>query len=213
VSDVRKTHPLLRHVSLADLNIAEARRLTLAPGDEAVASALGAPLILTRVRPNLRIVALAFDVGRSDLPMRASFPLLLANAIGWLGAREVTEVSSLRTGRTLRFTLPSERVQAAVTDPDGRTQVVAAQAGAIEIPIARAGFYRIAPSLTLAANLADPIESDTTPAATLELGGRSLPPPDAPARRPRRELWWLALVAAAALSLGEWWTYHRRWTV
>ena len=213
VSDVHKSHPLLRHVSLADLNVGEARRLVLGPGDEAVASSLGAPLILTRAQPELRVVALAFDIRRSDLPMRAGFPLLLGNALGWLGAAEAPELPSLRTGRSLRLALPVGRAEVAVTDPAGTTRVLPALGGAIEIPIVRAGFYRIAPATTLAASLGDPIESDTTPAQTLVLGDRVLSPPDPPARRGRREIWWLALVAAVVLSLGEWWTYHRRWTV
>jgi von Willebrand factor type A domain/Aerotolerance regulator N-terminal len=213
VSDTRKGHPLLRHVSLADLNIGEAHRLALGAGDEAVASALDAPLILTRARPDLRIVALAFDLRASDLPMRAAFPLLLGNALGWLGTPDGAETASLRTGRSLRVVQPEGRAEAPVTDPAGATQIVAVTAGEIEIPIARTGFYRIGSSMTLAANLGDAVESDTTPAAHLIVGGKTLPPPDPPRRHARRPIWWWALLAAAALSLTEWWTYHRRWTV
>jgi hypothetical protein len=83
-TELRREHPLLRHVSLADLNIREARRLTLGPSDVAVASALGAPLIVAREAPGLRLVAFAFDLRRSDLPLRPSLPLLLANALDWL---------------------------------------------------------------------------------------------------------------------------------
>ena len=178
-----------------------------------MASALGAPLILTRARPDLRIVALAFDIRASDLPMRAAFPLLLGNAFAWLGAPEASEAATLRTGRSLRVVLPDGRAQAAVTDPTGATQTVAAPAGEIEIPIARTGFYRIGSSMTLAANLGDAVESDTTPAARLVVCGKALAAPDPPVHQTRRPIWWWALLAAAALSLVEWWTYHRRWTV
>jgi hypothetical protein len=215
ITDVHKTHPLLRHLGLGDVNIAEARRLVLAPGDEAVASALGDPLIVTRTAPELRVVALAFDIRRSDLPMRTAFPLLLTNALGWLGARADAEALDARTGTRLRLPLPAGAAGATVTDPEGSTRLVPAQAGALELPITRTGFYRVAGAitLTLAANLADATESDTTPARTLVLGGRTLPPPDPPAHRQRRPLWALALMAALALSLFEWWSYHRRWTV
>jgi hypothetical protein len=219
ITDVHKDHPLLRHFSLTDVNIGEARRLALGPGDEAIASSLGAPLILTRSRPDpeaphraLRVVALAFDIRRSDLPMRAAFPLLLTNGFRWLGAPETAEPARLRTGHTLQLSLPAGRLEAAVTDPSGTTRVVPGQAGVVEIPIARTGFYRVA-TTTLAANLADEIESNTAPASTLVLGGRPLPPPDAPAHGRRHDLWWWALLAAVALVLGEWWSYHRRWTV
>jgi len=227
ISDTQKGHALLRHLSLADLNIGEARRLALGAGDEAIASALNVPLILTRARPEVRVVALAFDIRHSDLPMRAAFPLLLSNAIGWLGAPTAPEAESLRTGRSLRVLLPdsgAERPEVAVTDPSGVTRTVAAQAGAIEIPVAHPGFYRVAAppaapgapvrtAQTLAANLADATESDTAPAAKLVVAGQTLRPPDPPVRRARRPIWWWALIAAAALSLAEWWTYHRRWTV
>ena len=218
ITDVHKGHPLLRHFSLADVNIGEARRLAVEPGDEAVASSLGAPLIVTRARPDpdprrdLRLVALAFDIRRSDLPMRPAFPLLLANAFRWLGAPESVEPAHLRTGHSLRLSLPAGRREAAVTDPAGTTRVVPVQAGAVEIPIARTGFYRVA-TTTLAANLGDELESNTAPATTLVLGGRPLPPPDPAAPGRRHELWWWALLAAVALALGEWWSYHRRWTV
>jgi hypothetical protein len=83
---LRRDHPLLRHVTLADLNIREARRLTAGPGDVVVAAALEVPLILTREAAGLRLVALAFDLRRSDLPLRPTLPLLLANALDWLAA-------------------------------------------------------------------------------------------------------------------------------
>jgi hypothetical protein len=166
------------------------------------------------------MVALAFDVRHSDLPMRAAFPLLISNALGWLGAPTAPDAASLRTGRSLRVMLPEggpHPADAAVTDPRGVTRTVAAQAGAIEIPIAHPGFYRVAapsgPTRTLAANLADSTEADLKPAAHLTVAGKTLQPPDPPVRRPRRPIWWWALIAAAALSLAEWWTYHRRWTV
>ncbi len=205
VSDTQKLHPLVKHVALADLNVREAQRLTIEPGDTAVASSFGSPLIVARVRPGLRVAALAFDPRHSDLPMRTAFPLLLANAVEWLASAGVdtdaadvaTGGVSLRTGRTFRV-------------------------GDADIPVARVGFHRVAmagvaagaPAGVVAANLSDPVESDTHPSAALTLAGRAWPrPPDAGPGGPRQDLWAVALIAAVALSLFEWWSYHRRWTV
>jgi von Willebrand factor type A domain/Aerotolerance regulator N-terminal len=229
IADARRAHPLLRHLDLADINIAEARRLALGPGDVAVASSFSGPLVIARERPGLREAALAFDVRRSDLPMRAAFPLLISNALSWLAesgldAREEGAGPAL-TGSTARLPAPQGADAVEVAGPAGDRAIWPAVGGAAEVPITRVGFYRLggrgaAPAagppsgeLTFAANLGDPVESNTAPATTLTLGGRALRPPDPPARRRGRPLGLLALVAAVVLLLIEWWSYHRRWTV
>ncbi len=82
-ASLRRDHPLLRQLDLTDVNVAEAHRLTLGPGDVPLAASFDVPLIVARERPGLRIAALAFDPRRSDLPMRPAFPLLVANALAW----------------------------------------------------------------------------------------------------------------------------------
>ncbi|HTA18109.1 MAG TPA: BatA and WFA domain-containing protein [Polyangia bacterium] len=212
IADVRKGHPLLRQLELADVNIAEAARLALEPGDAAVASAFGAPLIVARERPGLRVAALAFDVRRSDLPMRTAFPLLVANAIGWLAGDDAREVMPGIVGATARVPAPRGATHVDVRDPSGARARWPVVGDVVEIPIRRAGFYRVG-TVTVAANVGDAVESETTPVQTLVLAGRTLTPPDPPTRHRRRPLANWALVAAAALLLIEWATTHRRWTV
>jgi hypothetical protein len=95
-ASIHRDHPLLRHVDLADVNIAEAHRLVLAPGDVALAASFDLPLIVTRERPGLRIAALAFDPRRSDLPMRPAFPLLVANALDWATRDDADDATAPR---------------------------------------------------------------------------------------------------------------------
>jgi hypothetical protein len=211
-SDMRRGHPLLRQLDLADVNISEAERLTLAAGDVVVASSFGAPLIAARERPGLRVAALAFDVRRSDLPMRAAFPLLVANALGWLAGSDARELPAALVGSVARVPAPPGATRVEVRDPEGARASWPVTGDAALVPIRRAGFYRVG-DVTLAANAADPVESDTAPVHTLTLGGRTLAPPDPPLGHGRRPLAAWALLVAAALLLLEWVTTHRRWTV
>ena len=190
IAETRRDHPLLVHVDLADVNVAEARRLALAPGDVSVAGSFGVPLVLARERPGLRIAATSFDVRRSDLPLRPAFPLLVANALAWAAVDR--SATALPRAVTTGTTLPAAE-------------------GAPETAIDTVGFHRLGREL-VAANLGDARESDTTPAAALALGGRALAPPDPPARRGFVRLPALALLLAAALVLLEWVASQRRWT-
>jgi hypothetical protein len=100
-ASLHRDHPLLRQLDLTDVNVAEATRLALAPGDLALAASFGVPLIVTRERPGLRIAALAFDPRRSDLPMRPAFPLLIGNALAW-SARDASDAAAPLDGGTAR---------------------------------------------------------------------------------------------------------------
>lgn len=189
IAEVRRDHPLVRQVDLGDVNIAEARRWSLAAGDVTIAGSFGLPLIVERRRGPLRILATSFDPRRSDLPMRPAFPLLIANALARTAERpEGSVVLAAVTGAALR---PAS--------------------GGPEVPISRIGFHRLGDEV-IAANLGDPRESDTTPAKSLTVGGTRLSPPDPPLRRPRIALGLAALALAGALLVFEWFAFHRRWT-
>jgi hypothetical protein len=128
-ASLHREHPLLRQLDLADVNVAEAHRLALAPGDVALAASFDVPLIVVRERPALRIAALAFDPRRSDLPMRPAFPLLVANALAW-AARDDAAAPTADPGATVRDARESDTAPApalalggralALPDPPGR---------------------------------------------------------------------------------------------
>jgi hypothetical protein len=106
-ASLHRDHPLLRQLDLTDVNVAEATRLALAPGDLALAASFGVPLIVARERPGLRIAALAFDPRRSDLPMRPAFPLLIGNALNW-SARDGSDAATPMGGGTARDSRESD---------------------------------------------------------------------------------------------------------
>jgi hypothetical protein len=118
-ASLHREHPLLRQLDLADVNVAEAHRLTLAPGDVALAASFDVPLIVVRERAGLRIAALAFDPRRSDLPMRPAFPLLVANALAW-AARDEADAPSVDPGATVRDARESDTAPVAALALGGR---------------------------------------------------------------------------------------------
>jgi hypothetical protein len=237
VTDIVAGHPLIRQLSLMDLNIAVARRLTRGKDDVAIVSAPDAPLLMVSAHPALNRIALAFDPRRSDLPLRSAFPLFLANALGWLADQSTIEALSWPTGRTVRIDV-APRGRAAgesprardisVVSPDGSIGSAPLIAGGLTLVLNRVGFFSAIGAngqviARVAANLASPEESDLAPGAMpgftqRRAGGRDGGGPSAgdanvggPAQR--REAWSIALLVALALCAGEWLSFHRRLTV
>ena len=237
ITDAESAHPVLRWVSLGDVNMTRSSVFKLAPGDRALASMLKQPLVVAREQvgrsgANRRSVAVGFDLRQSDLPLRVAFPVLLMNSMDWFAGDVDDDLGSYRTGRTWRVPLAAARgkgargtatealqlTQADLTLPGGEVVAVPVHEGHALYYGQRVGFYNLRPAglaapLLWAANLADVTESMATLREALRLGGTTLSPPDASQRAIRRELWpYLLLLALAILAL-EWWSYHRRWTV
>jgi hypothetical protein len=111
-------------------------------------------------------------------------------------------------------------VTASLKDPAGTTRSVPVKEGRAVYFGDQAGFYQLTlptepePTVTaFAANLIDLEESEIEPKAELSLGAHKAAP--APTFTPgvRREIWVYLLLAALAVSVLEWITYHRRVTV
>lgn len=237
VTDVAERHPIMRWVTLRDLNVKRSSVFALAPGDVALVSSLRAPILVARERAagRSRQLALGFDVRHSDLPLRVAFPVLLVNALDWLGEAPAGEDEApLRSGRVWRLPGPRPEGDAdpthtlRVRDPEGRLHRVPVVEGFGHFQAGRAGFYEVdVPGqsggkseqgrrfLAVAANLADAAESAIrpVPAGELVVGGQRLGPPEGFVRRPARAWWMIFLLLALVLSLIEWVGYHRRVTV
>ena len=78
-----RTDPLLASVSLAGLLIGSALRSSRVPGFRILAASGESPLVLAWDHAGLKALVFAFDPEGSDLPLRAGFPVLIANALSW----------------------------------------------------------------------------------------------------------------------------------
>jgi hypothetical protein len=215
LTDLAERHPLMRWVTLKDLNIARASRFVLESGDVAVASALRDPIIVARERDGKKTVAIGFDLSRSDLPLRVAFPVLVVNALDWFGGSDGGLIASFATGHPFRVTAPGGVAELTVRGPDGQVAHAPVHEGRATLYAARAGYYELSgtPPRRVAANLASPSESRIAPRATLWVDGRTLAPPEPGRLGLRRTLWSYLVALALGLLCLEWWTYNRRVTV
>ncbi len=209
-------NPLLRYVSFADVRVQQASKVAVPAWAKALVSAAGVPLIVAGERDGQRILVLAFDLLQSNLPLSASFPILIANAVGYLEPPGVLQERTVAAGE---LTAIQPLVQAdgiTIEQPDGNVESLAAgkpvlyEADAVGVyTVRQTALGKQLSSERFAVNLADEGESDIQP--RLEEG--ALPAPDAAEGESallEREVWpWLVL-ASIVLLTWEWWWYHRR---
>ncbi len=217
ITEVNPDHPLTRWVSLSDVNIDKSSVFVPAADDVVVARSIRDPIIIAGRREGKKLVAFGFGLDATDLPLRVAFPVLLVNALDWFAGDDAELLTTYRTGRVWSIPVdPDEKLREIdVRGPNGRQKAPVLN-GRARFYGQLAGVYTLsAPDgdLSVAANLADPIESNVTPSAKLTLGGKELVAPPAFTPSLSRSLW-VYLVLAGLVLLGvEWATYNRRITV
>lgn len=214
ITDQDRANPILRLVDLREVLFFRATALAT-PGASAgwrftaPAQALDWPLIITGERLGQRLTAFAFSATDSELPLRIAFPLLIHNTLDWLtGRADPTADTSVRAGDSV----PLRQGEMLWTRPQHSLTPLP-----FAIPPAEQkrdlwqpthdGFY-LARDRWIAVNTADRDMS--------VLNGPTQPKSDAGYLAARRlPVWppWIYLALAAfALCLAEWWSFHRRRT-
>lgn len=214
-------HPLVRWISgLRDVNVARARHLRLGGDDRVVASAIGgAPMIVARETPRLRLVGVAFDVADTDFALRVAWPVLLLNALDWFTRDSSSLVEAYHTGETWFVPIVDRTVTSVrVTTPSGRSFDAAAQDGVAVFYGDEVGIHRVAlderRTIPVAANLSNADESRVAPPEDLALGDLEVGDTLEDASSDLAFDPWLLLVFAAfAIVVLEWATWNRRVTV
>ncbi len=169
------------------------------------------PLVVTAERSGQRLVAFAFDLSRSDLPLRVAFPLLISNTLGWLASPETPPPATFAAGSTVALQ-PGEKV----TPPEGVRLAPVSLSRPVLQPV-RNGFYRVEAPETksqrwLAVNTWDDAEANLRLARS---DGSGVDSPIPLAGAPSfliQPLWHWLVLAAFFLLLFEWWFFHRRRT-
>ncbi|MBM4357251.1 MAG: VWA domain-containing protein [Deltaproteobacteria bacterium] len=215
--ELEDKHPLVRHLSLGEVNVGKARALEATERkDVSVGRSLKGTLLLAGRRKGKPFVAMGFDVRDSDLPLRVAWPLLVMNVIAHFIDEDTGYISSFRTGEVWNIPAAAGGKTATLTLPDGGERIVPVKDGRAIFLGQDAGVYELALDDTrtrFAANLAEPLESNIAPAESLAVGDVRSGEVEGFTVGVRRELWIEFLLAVLAVSVIEWLTYHRRVTV
>lgn len=208
ITSIDRAHPVNSYLSYADLHIESAVRQSPGSWLKPIVQS-GAEGLLWAGDNQRRVVMVAFDLAKSDLPLKIEFPILLANSIAWLVGRDaVADERAIRAGQpvTVRATANS----AQITTPDGETTDLTLRDGAaLFADTLRAGRYEVKDAQGFAVSLLNEAESNTAPRDSIqtrqgEVGGQT------ETFASEREFWkWLLLAALVVLGF-EWWVYHRR---
>jgi hypothetical protein len=210
-----RTDPLLASVELGGLSIGQALRLAAGPGFQALAMSQDFPLMLSWDHKGLKVLLVAFDPARSDLPLRPAFPILLANALAWFYPDWLSVQADQVPAGDARSIPASRSTAVTVVRPDGTRQAVAEAGVAAEFfDTDRVGWYRVEADggeTEFAVSLESASESDITP----RTGGEAAAASGAPAKAAyggagvETAAWSLFALAAMAVILLEWLVWLR----
>jgi hypothetical protein len=212
-----KNSPVLRWMALENIQVTRGHVLVPEKGDKVIGASELGPLLVSGARDGVKFMALGFDPRNSDWVLRVAWPLFLLNSINAFVEEDTSYISSYRTGETWHVPAPSDLSSAQLLFPGGTLERVPVKEGRAIVAGDRAGFYELqtdeGETLTrFAANLGDIEESQVDVVPELDVGTTSTSL-DRFSAGGRKEIWVLLVAAALALSLLEWFSYHRRVTV
>ena len=213
---LRSAHPLLRFVSLDNVQLSESLAIRTPPWATALVDAPQNPLVVAGELGRQRIVWVGFDVLQSTWPLRISFPIFVANAVEWLNPASINASQlTVQTGKPLRLALGNPLETARIQLPDGESRPWNINPTTGELVFGdtlKQGVYRVAAGTNetvFCANLLDASESDIMPRDEVKLG-KYAKASATTVRRASVEIWrWIAAAGLVVLML-EWWYYHRR---
>ena len=119
ITDWERTHPILQHVHLENVQIGTAYQVTPPSTAQVLARSFESPVLFIDVNPNRKIVFAAINILESDLPLRIAFPVIIANTIQWFQQRSEILEYHLHTGEVLKQQIESID---AISQPELKTE-------------------------------------------------------------------------------------------
>lgn len=213
----QKNSPFLRWMALENIQVTRGHALLPDKGQKVVGASELGPLLVSGSAEGTPYLVLGFDPRDSDWVLRVAWPLFLLNTINAFVEEDTSYISSFQTGEVWHVPAPSDLATADLVLPSGSRTRIPIKDGRAVYAGDVAGFYELRGRDNellggFAANFSNPRESRAGISPELDLGKQptSLEKFSAGGRK---EIWVLLLIAVAALSALEWFSYHRRVTV
>jgi len=217
VVDFDLMHPLMRYVSVDQIQVAKWRPLQLPKPFEVLLETDRGPAIAYVSQRRRQILAVGFDLFDSIWPLQTSFPVFMYNAIQYMTASDVQAEKALRPGQAAEIRVPRGLKKLTVVSPEGDYRTVAVEQAerARFAQTEGIGVYRLQPAdagvkpEAFVVNLADANESDIVPRQMLTLAGEAVKT-SASLQGANEPLWPYAILAALIVLGVEWYIYNRR---
>ncbi|NOZ24302.1 MAG: VWA domain-containing protein [Planctomycetes bacterium] len=213
IIDWNRRHAANRFITYGNVQVAEARTIK---GGTSLLDTKQGPIMAALDRGDIKLIAVGFDIYKSNWPLRISYPVFISNTIRYLVERVViAQKAQLKSGETITINLAKAADKAALTDPAGGEHELKREGNADQVffPADRCGIYRAsqagAADEIFAVNLTAPRESDTTPREALSFGGFEVKR-ETEKIKMNQELWRLFALLGFAFLMLEWWVYNRR---
>ncbi len=211
IVDWKSTHPLLRFVNFDNVQVAKSLAAKPPSWLAPLVESPSAPLVAAGENNGQRVVWIGFNPLDSTWPLRVSFPIFIANAVGWLNPDART---GIRVGEPFHVRLASEEQQVTVEFPDGSTRETKTTISGELIfgDTFQQGVYTATSGtnvLQFCANLLNSEESDIRSRESLQLGEYGTVEATVQVSADKETWRWIAMLCLGFL-LFEWWFYHRR---
>ncbi|MBU0638386.1 MAG: BatA and WFA domain-containing protein [Planctomycetes bacterium] len=211
-----ETHPVLRHVTLEYVYVADRLLLQMPAEAESLIEGPDGAVLTRYAKDGRHFLILTFAIEHSTWWRKPSFPVFAYNALRYLGSGgALAEEGASRPGDTLRIPLPLGADSTALTRPDGSETTLTADASGLTHfgGTYQVGVYRVQPGVPerdrFAINLEDEWESDITPRSNLQIGAQQVAEGQA-IRVATPEIWRWFIGVALLVALIEWYIYNRR---
>lgn len=213
-------HPVLRYLSIDDVNVVSASIVTAPRGADTLIESDKGPLLFAQPRgiytDLIQTFALVDDSGswKTDWPLKLSFPLYIINVVRALGNADSEGQQNLHPGDPIAYRSPEDVAVATVEYPSGKkAEIKRSPGGRFEVlDTEEVGIYTISAGKSerrYAVNLFDFEESNIRPAEQVKIG--AVAAKDASAEFvTKRELWKPLALVALLFLLFEWYVYNRR---